>query len=645
MQITHRALLNHNFAIADAYELGPQDRVLQFSPFSFDVSVEELFPSWLRGCAVVMRSENDVSSPSRFMGFLRREALSVINIPTAYWHELVEHAMDEPLPPSVRLVIIGGEKASRDAWRRWKQRAGSAVKLINAYGPTEATITATLHAAGKDEEALLIGRPIANVCAVILDDNLAPVPVGAEGELHLAGAGLARGYLNRPELSLRKFIPNPFPEFPSERLYKTGDLARFRPDGTLEFLGRRDGQVKIRGHRIELGEVETALSSHFAIWRAAAAVREDAAGKERLVGYFVPRKGSSPRISELREFLKTKLPEYMLPSSLIRMESLPMAPSGKVDREALPKPGDSRPELEQPFVAPRTPVEEVIAGIWGEVLGLNRIGVHDNFFDLGGHSLVATQVISRMRQALQVEIPLASLFSLPTISALAERLAEASPETQPVLPVSAVSKGIALPMTPAQSRLWFLDQFEPQQSSYNIPTAFRLKGPLNVAAFEKSLTELARRHDALRAVFPAEDGQPKQILCEPKQIRLTRVDLCEFPESERESRAQSIAVQAGRQSYVMSSPMLRPILLRLSEKEHLCLLITHALACDSVSVRRLHDELLELYEAFATGKVAEGPAPRFKLCRRSRLLAFDQRWAIRATRLLERSACQRANPA
>ncbi len=610
VEITHHALLNHNFAIARAYQLEPKDRVLQFSPFSFDISVEELFPAWLNGCAVIMRSDDDISSVPRFLNWIRDEQLTMINLPTAYWHELSENLRGETLPPSLRLVVIGGEKASPEIWRRWKERIGSTVTLINAYGPTEATITATLHTADPKDEMLPIGRPIANTQALILDERLVPVRVGAEGELHIGGAGLARGYSNRPELTAEKFIPNPFPEIPSERLYKSGDRARFRPDGAIEFIGRRDEQVKLRGFRIELGEIESTLRSHPAVKDALVTTREDVPGKKKIVAYFRARGSVRPSVSELLEFLKSKLPVYMVPASFVQLEAWPLTPSGKVDRQNLPKPGDARPELDQKFVAPRTPVEEVIASIWGEVLGLNRVGIHDNFFDLGGHSLLATQVISRIRDALQIEVPLASLFALPTVSALAAQLAEMSSQTQPVLPRSALASGQRVPLTDTQKRIWFLDQFDPQQSSYNIPTALRVKGPLNIPALEKSFTELARRHEALRAIFPADDGQPVQIICEPKEIQLQIINLADVPAGDRESHALTMATQEGRRSYVMSSPMLRPILWRLDDHDHLLLMITHELACDADSIRLLWNELMDLYRSFSGTVEIKLPEPQ-----------------------------------
>jgi acyl-coenzyme A synthetase/AMP-(fatty) acid ligase/acyl carrier protein len=306
-------------------------------------------------------------------------------------------------------------------------------RLYNQYGPTEAHVVTAFSLEGTpDEWSALppIGRPIANTQIHLLDQHLQPVPIGVPGELYIGGDGLARGYLRRPALTAERFVPNPFGGRPGTRLYRTGDVARYLPDGNIEFLGRADSQVKVRGFRIELGEIETVLEQHPAVRQCVALAREDTPGDSspvlgtgrRLVAYVVPKQMPGPTLSELRSFLKEKLPQYMLPSAFVFLDTLPLTPSGKVDRAALPAPDQIRPELEKTFVAPRTPVEIMLAEIWAKVLGLNEVGVHDDFFELGGHSLLATQVISRVRDALHVEIPLRSLFERPTVAGLAERI-------------------------------------------------------------------------------------------------------------------------------------------------------------------------------------------------------------------------------
>jgi amino acid adenylation domain-containing protein/FkbH-like protein len=611
VEITQRSLLNHNFAVAAAYDLRVEDRVLQFSPVSFDISVEEIFPSLLRGCAVVLRDDEVLSGTAKFMEFVTRERLTVLNFPTAYWHEIVDHLQTALMPPSVRLVIIGGEKASDEAWRRWKFQVGEAVKLINTYGPTETTVISTLHAARLNDEGLPIGRPLPNVETAILDSNLKAVAIGETGELFIGGVGVARGYLNRAELTAEKFVQLSVPGLNARRFYKTGDLVRMRADGAMEFVGRADEQVKIRGFRVESGEVEAVLRSHSALKEAIVIAGEDAGGHKRLIGYYVPRDGESIGVSDLLAFLKGKLPAYMVPSAFVRLDTLPMTPAGKVDRRALPEPGRGRPELSSKFVAPRTPVEEVIAKIWEQVLELEGIGVEDNFFDLGGHSLLATQVITQIRETLQMDTPVESLFMFPTVAGLAEHLADVSPENQPMLPVAAVTKSEQLPLTAAQWRTWFLDQFEPGQSNYNIPILLRLSGPLHFSALEQSFTALYHRHEALRSIFPVEDGKSVQIICEPREMQLPVSDFSNLPESERETAALAAAISEAAKPYVMSRPVLRPSLLRLSENDHLLLIVTHAVASDMVSTRILVEELVALYGGFAGGHAAKlSPLPR-----------------------------------
>ncbi len=612
VEITQRSLLNHNFAVARAYNLRPEDRVLQFSPVSFDISVEEIFPSLLRGCAIVLRDDEVLSATSRFMEFVARERLTVLNLPTSYWHELVDYLQTALVPPSVRLVVIGGEKASDEAWRRWKFRVGEAVKLINTYGPTEATVIATLHDARLTDENLPIGRPLPNVETVILDANLKPVAIGETGELYIGGLGVARGYLNRPELTAEKFVQHRRQSGAASRFYKTGDLARMRDDGVIEFVGRADEQVKIRGFRIELGEIETALRSHSSLKEAVVTTCEDAAGRKKLIAYFVPGAGANPSVGDLLGFLKAKLPPYMVPAAFVRLDAMPMTPAGKVDRRNLPEPGRGRPDLSSPFVAARTPMEEVIARIWEQVLGLEGIGVHDNFFDLGGHSLLAGQVISQIRETLKMETPIATLFTFQTVASLAEHLADVSYENQPMLPVATLTKREQLPLTPAQWRTWFLDQFEPGQSNYNIPTLLRLDGPLNFYALEQSFTALYHRHEALRAIFPIEDGHSVQIICEPRELQLPVSDFSHLPEAEREAAALSAAAKESSKPYVMSRPVLRSRLLRLSDREHMLLIVTHGVACDAISTRILIEELVSFYGGFASGNPMKMPPTRHR---------------------------------
>ncbi len=435
--IPHQALVNHNLAVAERYNLQPDDRCLQFASLSFDVAAEELFPCWMRGAAVVLRSDRLIASLAGFLNFVEREKLTVLNLPTPYWHEWVsEMARVGPqLTSQLRLVIVGSDKTSPAHLETWQKLVSQRVRWLNAYGPTEATITATIYEPLPGQEnrgvgCVSIGRPIANVYVYVLDQYLNPVPIGVPGELHIGGNGLARGYLHHPAWVAEKFIPNPFCRgVLPERLYKTGDLVRYLPDGNLEFLGRIDHQVKIRGFRVELGEIEKALSSHRAVREAVVVTRGDSLGQhenhnqwdKRLVAYVVPDQSHVPTAHELQSFLKEKLPEYMVPSAFVLLETLPLTSRGKVNRVALPAPDQNHQE--DIFVAPRTLAEKTIAELWAEMLGIDKVGIYDNFFDLGGHSLLGVRVISRLWSAFQVELSLATLFKAPTVAGLAEAIA------------------------------------------------------------------------------------------------------------------------------------------------------------------------------------------------------------------------------
>jgi amino acid adenylation domain-containing protein len=434
--IQHGSLANFTGAAISQYGIGPSDRILQFASINFDASAEEIYPCLACGATLMLRTDEMLSSVIDFLKKCEEWELTVLSLPTAYWNELTR-ALDTDnlrIPRLIRLVIIGGEKASPERLTQWHQHVGTRLRLLNTYGPTEATVVTTLcdltylDSGDKPAKAVPIGRPMPNVQIYILDPSLQPVPIRTSGELHIGGKGLARGYLKRPELTAEKFIPDPFSEEPGARLYRTGDLARYLPDGTIEFMGRTDSQVKVRGYRIELGEIETVLRQYPAIRDSAIIVREDQPGNKQLVAYVVPNENSAVRNHDLRNFLKQQLPDYMVPSAFVVLDSLPLTPSGKVDRRALPAPDSARPGEEDSYVAPRTPIEEVLAGIWCEVLEINQVGVHDNFFELGGHSLLATQVISRMRNAFEVQIPLRSLFEHSTIAGLAVEIIQSQVE-------------------------------------------------------------------------------------------------------------------------------------------------------------------------------------------------------------------------
>ncbi|MCA1636706.1 MAG: condensation domain-containing protein, partial [Acidobacteria bacterium] len=420
----------------------------------------------------------------------------------------------------------------------------------------------------------------------------------------IGGEGLARGYHGRPELTAEKFIPDPFGGEAGARLYRTGDLVRYLADGELEYLGRIDHQVKVRGFRIELGEVEAALESVGCVRQAVVVARGEGAEK-RLVAYLVSdEEQGAAALSELRTRLRERLPEFMVPSAFVPMDALPLTPNGKVDRKALPEPEGQEGKGETDYAAPRTPTEEVLAGIWSEVLRIERVGVTDNFFDLGGHSLLATRLISRMQEAFHVDVPLSALFVDPTVRGLAERVEAAlgaglgmqSP------PLKRSPRGGPMPLSFAQQRLWFLDQLEPGSPLYNIPLALRLKGRLHVSALGRSVNEIVRRHEVLRTVFAETDGQPAQVILTAARVPLPVIDLGGLCEQAREAEVRRVAAAEARWRFDLSrGPLVRATLMRLSEEEHVVCFTMHHIVSDGWSLAVMTREVVLLYESFSSG--------------------------------------------
>jgi len=425
--ITHRSLLNFSLFVTDLYRLQPGDRVLQFATLNFDMSVEEIFPTWMTGATLVFREHDILQSCLAFSEWVVRQRISVLVLPTAFWREWVNalDAAGASVPPDVRLVSIGGEKAPAQAYAAWRRVAGNSVRWLNTYGPTETTVYVTVYDPADDPDGSRedidppIGRVIANTQAYILDAEGQPVPVGVPGELLLGGVGLARGYLGRPELTAERFIPHPFSGAPDARLYRTGDVARWRADGNIEFIGRTDDQLKVRGFRVEPGEIETVLNGHPAVQQSVVIGRPGEDGTV-LVAYVVPRGEISAE--ELRAFVKAQLPDYLVPAAFVLLERLPLNASGKVDRRALPEPEVTAEHAEH--VPPRDALEEQLARIWRDVLGVEQVGVTDDFFALGGHSLLAVRLFSAIERVLGKRLPLFSLFQAPTVAHLAGLLRE-----------------------------------------------------------------------------------------------------------------------------------------------------------------------------------------------------------------------------
>jgi amino acid adenylation domain-containing protein len=602
---THLAICNRLLWMQDAYRLTAQDRVLQKTPFSFDVSVWEFFWPLLTGACLVVAKPGGHQESDYLVNLITQQKITTLHFVPSMLRVFLETPQVENCH-SLRQVICSGEELPFELQERFFTRLD--VPLHNLYGPTEAAIDVTFWPCERNSrlQRVPIGRPIANTQIYILDHQLLPVPIGVPGELHIGGVGLARGYLNRPELTQEKFIPNPFSNEPRSRLYKTGDLARFLPDGNIEYLGRIDNQVKIRGFRIELGEIETALAQHDAIREAVVVIHKDQSGDKRLVAYITPT-GTTP--SELRQFLKTHLPDYMIPSHFVMLEVLPLTPNGKIDRRALAQLAVN-PYHEEKFVAPRHPEEELLAGIWASVLGLEQaVGIHDNFFELGGHSLLVTQVVSRIRDAFSIELPMRRLFEFPTLAELSQQIDgvryDAQVQAPPIVPIARSGK---LPLSFAQERLWFLDQLEGQNAIYNIPATLRLSGELNVTALEQSFNEIIRRHEVLRTTVSMLNGQPVQVIAPSLTLKIPIINLQALSEIEQATQVQNLATEEAQRPFDLAKgPLVRVILLRLRPDEHVICVTQHHIVSDGWSTWIFIKEMTTLYEAFSKGQPSPLP--------------------------------------
>ncbi len=430
VMINHKEVVNRIFAMIEAYKLDANDRVLQFVSLSFDASIEEIFPILTVGGTLIVYQKPTVSLVAELLLECEKFKVTLLHLPAAYWHEMVEElsTLRQNVPASVKTTIVGGESPSLEKLVTWSRLVKHQTKFMNVYGPTETTITSTYFEILLEVENvsklknISIGKPLANTEIYVLDANLQLVQPGIPGEIYIGAAGLARGYLGRPELTAEKFIPHPFSAIPGTRLYKTGDQARYLPDGAIEFLGRVDQQVKIRGNRVELSEIESVLALHPAIRQSIVVAHEEITGVKYLVAYVVLRREQMASVNILQSYVSQHLPNYMVPSAFVFLDKLPLTSNGKIDRHTLPIPEQTRPVMQSNFVAARTPLEELIITAWSRVLGIDQLGVYDNFFALGGHSLLAMQILSQLRTTFSVEVPIHRFLETPTVAQLAELL-------------------------------------------------------------------------------------------------------------------------------------------------------------------------------------------------------------------------------
>ncbi|MEA2691000.1 MAG: hypothetical protein QOJ16_387, partial [Acidobacteriota bacterium] len=618
--LPHRALVNLITWQLGESTLGAGSKTLQLASLSFDVSCQELFSTWAAGGTLVLIPEEVRLDTAALLLTLVREEVERIFLPFVALQQLAETAVERGLYPwALAEVVTAGEQLQVTGPIAELFTHLRRARLWNQYGPSESHVATAFALVGPSRSwpALPpVGTPVANARIHLLDETSRPVPLGVPGELHIGGECLARGYFRRPELTAERFVPDPV-SGRGERLYRTGDLARYRADGTLEFLGRNDQQVKIRGFRVEPGEIEAALATIPGVREAVVVARDG-----RLVAYVARAGEPASTAAELRGRLREILPEHMVPAFFQFLPALPLTASGKVDRRALPAP-EGRGSREEVYLAPRGPVEEALAKIWEEVLRRERVGAEDDFFALGGHSLLATQVISRLRRTLQVELPLKILFERPTIASLAAEIERARRGGEPVAvesrpvewqmaTVAAVPErlplptGADLPLSFAQERLWFIDQLEPGSAKYNIPSALQLDGPLRPAALAWALSQVERRHEALRTVFKARADRPVQVIGPAREpFPLPVVDLTGLRGLRREELAARLAgEEAGRPFDLGRGPLWRAALLRMAEERQLLLLTLHHIAADGWSMEVLVQEVAELYAAAVEGRPA-----------------------------------------
>ena len=596
--IPHRAMTNHKHWIARALAIGSDARILQKTTISFDASVWEFFTPLMVGAPVLLARPGDQRDMAALLRTVRDLGIThLVMAPSAARALLAEPALE--LCTCLRYLLCGGEALDRNLAREYQRRMPW-LTIGNFYGPSETTEDSTFFEVPRPIEGngtVSIGRPIANTRCYVLDARMQLQPIGVIGELYIAGAGVTLGYLDRPEATAERFLDDPF--HPNARMYRTGDLARYRMDGNLEFIGRADGQIKLRGYRIELGEIEAALLQCEGVTQTAVVLREDRPGHPRLVAYVI---GMQLDAAAIKAMLRQRLPDYMVPSAIVELRELPLMPNGKLDRRRLPAPDDGAQAGAS--AAPQTASQRMLAALWAEVLDTDRFGIDDSFFDLGGHSLLTTQVVSRLRERHGVDLPLRAMFDHPTIAALAALIDQTRDASHTVptgapQPIVRVARDTPVPASFSQRRMWLIQQFDPAAAAaYNVPISIRLRGALDHDALHRAFDLVVRHHEAFKTTFIAIDGEPMQRIgaLQPADIEL--LDLRAFDHAERHARAQSLfSERAARAFDLEHGPLHRISLVRLDQEEHAVLWVMHHAITDNWSVALLVRELALAYDA------------------------------------------------
>ncbi len=612
VMIPHRGLVSYLCWCAVAYEVEAGAGTPVHTSIGFDLTVTSLWSPLIAGRYVWMLPGD---SPAEALVAARADGfeLSLAKLTPAHLELLLGTLSDLSLAGGARVWVLGGEALHAEQVAPWRERAAG-TRWINEYGPTETVVGCCVHEVGPEDPrqgVLPIGRPIAGAILRLLAPDLAPVPVGEVGELYVGGAGMARGYWDQPALTAERFVPDAWGSLPAPASTGRGDLAVHRPDGVLVYLGRQDGQVKIRGHRIEVGEIESALRRHPAVHTAVVMVREDVPGQKRLVAYVVPDGEALPSIEELRADLGASLPEPMVPGAFVILPALPLTPNGKIDRDA---PARARARAGRSGMggrggSPLQPFEEILGGIWAEVLGIDRVGRGESFFDLGGHSLLAAQVVARLRRTLGIELPVRTFFEASTLGAFTaavEALRDGRSTAGRTAPLE--RSGEPRELSPAQENLWFFHQLETAGAAFNISSALRLSGGLELTALEGALDAVVRRHEVLHSAFPAQGGLPAWVLLPPGSVFLPRVDLSGLREPMRGREVARLAgEEAARPFDLGRGPLLRTVLLALMPGEHLLTVVLHHIVGDGWSMAVLTRDLTAAYRALAEGRVPGWP--------------------------------------
>lgn len=600
VRISHASLASFLLAMADRPGISADDVLLAVTTLSFDIAGLELYLPLIAGATIILASKEEASDPLRLAGLLSSERVTVMQATPATWRILLSAGWTGKQDLK---ILCGGEAMAFDLARALCARGKS---VWNLYGPTETTVWSTVWKVDLSRDRVAIGRPLANTSCYVTDSSLRLVPRGVTGELCIGGAGVALGYLKRPELTGDRFHEDPFSSRREARLYRTGDLVRLASDGELEYLGRLDTQVKVRGFRLELEELEVMLRRCDGVADAVVATREDVTGEQELLAFVVLHTGSVLRQADLKETLRASLPAFMIPSSIFQVESFPQTTSGKVDRRTLVQTSSVLDRELALSALPRTPVETTLAEIWREVLRRAAIGIHEDFFEQGGHSLLATQVMSRLRQVFQRDFPLRLIFEAPTIASLASRIQSAITESRTIRAVPSIERLVeqgSFPLSFAQERMWFLQQLSPETTAYNIPACSRLRGTLDRAALKRALTALVARHESLRTTFIAVDGVPRQIIHQPAEVALDEVPLDGVPPAERETHALLWLVERARQVYRLDKePLFRAAIAELTPEDHLLLLDSHHSVSDQWSYGVIGRDLAAFYNACRQGR-------------------------------------------